>query len=122
MKSAIKVLGIIFFVAIIGIATTACSRANPFLGTWTVEGDDGDEIFRLELLFTGDTVRGTYTFGWFDHRFRFIEETEIVQGTYTFSRNTATITFEELGIVTAHIYGDTLIVRENGEDLWTLRR
>jgi len=122
MKNIVKVLGIIFFVAIIGIATIACERENQFLGTWTGEQSEDDEDMRLELLFTGDTVRGTQTFGWFDHRFRYVEETEIIQGTYTFSRNVATITFEDGFMVTAHLYGDTIILREDGEDFWTLRR
>jgi len=84
MKNTVKFLWSIFLVAIIGFALTACddggtsSPANPFRGIW-VSGEGFTVTFENSTWYLPRYLDGVG-----------------LRGTYTFSGNTATITYTEI--------------------------
>ena len=100
MKNTIKMLGLIALVTVVGFSFAACDDddGNPFVGTWTGEGNWITLVIASNSTWTA-TIEGDSTY----------------TGTYTYSGNSATFT-ESRGATfgSATVSGNTMSINQEG--------
>jgi len=116
MKNALKLFGIITFVAVIGFAMVACGEDddNPFIGNWsgTLSYESFDEGGNLSGVFdTHMNVTVTET-AWTATDPD--TSSPMSAGTYTYSGNTATVIQNGETLGTASVSGNKMTVNAFG--------
>jgi len=94
-RKLFNMAGVLAVLLVFGLAMAACEEPNPFIGTWTSQGDGGNFV----IVFTEGSFTITSPGG------------SVERGIYSWLPGDTTITMNsDSGMYTASISGNTLTV------------